>query len=57
MSITKAHQGEMKTEVRREPLLLYSRYFFHCNSELVNAKQVGVYRGVDVGSVESTRRV
>lgn len=57
MSITEALQGEMKTEVRREPLLLYSRYFFHCNSELVNAKQAGVYRGVDVGSVESTRRV
>ena len=28
MSITEALQREMKTEVRREPLLLYSRYFF-----------------------------
>ena len=57
MGITEALQREMKTEVRREPLLLYSRFFFHCYSELVNAKQAGVYRVVDTGSVESARRV
>ena len=28
MGITEALQREMKTEVRREPLLLYSRFFF-----------------------------